>query len=516
MRTNPLVPAFFYYKFAEAISAPFTSLSAYSAGVIDSEGNIIKPESSLDPFEYFVIKLKKIFAQLPYGTTKASLASYIPALQMFSEEAKDYGMNFEHLNFFVEGLIACESNGELSYLDLVEDMGSANLGGPASSPSANTGGVSGVDLPMQKGIMKRKSVLGFENACEMYDVCPEEFATIQNSKAWRHIPDSPTKTVLQRKQRDLPTLQIAIRSIDPTTGKSNVHWIKFDNKEKKHLKEFYSSDAKDLTNVAVQNIIKPQEIDINPNTGELKRGAKTQRVGYLLSSLADMLKGGKKHQDTTAETLRPFAASEVSSGGIDTMAYDETKGLFVPADLKADNTTPFTHLSDKQKKLFPGLPKLSAKLAKITQSGTLSKTQKAELRKETEEIGEKSPTRLRSEFQKHILNLSPSLNWLITPGQSTKPYNYPGLVTRVSPEALTRYASGTAEPTLSPRPSQGRVEFKVRGREPTVKEVADTLSGKGSSSTSKEDILSALHQMISPSLQRQVHAIMRPYLARAK
>ena len=44
MRNNPLVPAFYYYKFAEAISAPYTSLSAYTAGAIDSQGNIIKPE----------------------------------------------------------------------------------------------------------------------------------------------------------------------------------------------------------------------------------------------------------------------------------------------------------------------------------------------------------------------------------------------------------------------------------------------------------------------------------------
>jgi hypothetical protein len=34
-------------------------LDAFRAGTIDAAGNIIKPESSIDPFEYFVIKLKE-------------------------------------------------------------------------------------------------------------------------------------------------------------------------------------------------------------------------------------------------------------------------------------------------------------------------------------------------------------------------------------------------------------------------------------------------------------------------
>jgi len=263
MRTNPLVPAFFYYKFAEAISAPFTSLSAYSAGVIDSEGNIIKPESSLDPFEYFVIKLKKIFAQLPYGTTKASLASYIPALQMFSEEAKNYGMNFEHLNFFVEGLIACESNGELSYLDLVEDMGSANLGGPASSPSANTGGVSGVDLPMQKGVMKRKSILGFENSCEMFDVCPDHYEGIKSAKAWRHVPESESKSYLQRYQRRNGKGKLAIRNSD--TGE--VHFISMNPQS---FLEEYGLKGLEIVNESVvkdyTDSVKDDEINVATRT----------------------------------------------------------------------------------------------------------------------------------------------------------------------------------------------------------------------------------------------------------
>ena len=54
------IPPFYFYQFADAISAPYTALKAYQSGIIDSNGNILKPESSLDPFEYLVIKLKQI------------------------------------------------------------------------------------------------------------------------------------------------------------------------------------------------------------------------------------------------------------------------------------------------------------------------------------------------------------------------------------------------------------------------------------------------------------------------
>jgi hypothetical protein len=221
MRNNPLVPAFYYYKFAEAISAPYTSLSAYTAGAIDSQGNIIKPESSIDSFEYFVIKLKKIFEQLPYGTTKASLASYIPALQMFSEEVERFGITKTQFNFFVEGMFAVETNGTHSYFELLEDMGSANMGGPASSPAYNTGSVSGMDAPMQSGVAKRKSVLGFENSCEMFDVCPEDYEGMKSAKAWRHVPDSESKAYLQRYQRRNGAGKMAVRNSD--TGE--IHFL---------------------------------------------------------------------------------------------------------------------------------------------------------------------------------------------------------------------------------------------------------------------------------------------------
>ena len=84
MQPSTYVPSFYFYKLAQAISAPYTDLIAFKSGNIDSQGNIIKSVSSIDAFEFLVIKLKKIFEQLPYGITKASLSNYLATLQMFS------------------------------------------------------------------------------------------------------------------------------------------------------------------------------------------------------------------------------------------------------------------------------------------------------------------------------------------------------------------------------------------------------------------------------------------------
>jgi hypothetical protein len=122
------------------------------------------------------------------------------------------------MDLLIEGFITVESNGNASYLELKEDMASGNLGGPASSPTQNTGSVTGFDPPLG-GMFRRKpqqSVLGFEKqSCEMYDVCPEDFDLYSNPniKSWDEIEDSPTKRLMQRSQRRNGGSTIVIRDI---------------------------------------------------------------------------------------------------------------------------------------------------------------------------------------------------------------------------------------------------------------------------------------------------------------
>ena len=224
MNSPNYIPSFYFYKFAQDLSAPYTSLEAYQSGAIDANGNIIKPESSIDPLEYLVIKLKKIFAELPPGTTKAKLGDYMSTMQLFGEEAKTLGITDTEYKGLIEGYLALNVSPDLSYIELSEDMGAAGMATAATSPDYNTGSVSGFD-PRIGSTVRREPVLKGLDSCEMFDVCPEEMRGFKSAKAWKHVPDSETKRYLQRYQRRNPKGHMAVRSIDPDSGKADIHWI---------------------------------------------------------------------------------------------------------------------------------------------------------------------------------------------------------------------------------------------------------------------------------------------------
>jgi hypothetical protein len=266
MNTPQYIPSFYFYKFAQEISEPFTSLQAYQAGAIDEHGNILKAESSIDPLEYLVIKLKKIFAELPSGMTKAKLNNYLSTLQLFGEEVQQIGITEGEYMGLVEGHIALYVNQNLSYIELCEDMSGGGMASAGTSPGYNTGSVSGFDPELVSGIQRRKPLLkGLEN-CEMYDVCPEEMGHFKAAKAWKHVPNSETKTYLQRAQ-SRNAKKIAVRSVNPDTGEQDVHWINYPTKsfaEEYHLgfldllnekntgevEEYQDSEEDDEVNVA--------------------------------------------------------------------------------------------------------------------------------------------------------------------------------------------------------------------------------------------------------------------------
>lgn len=231
MEASSYVPSFYFYQLAQAISGPYTALNAYQNGAIDENGNIIKPESSIDPFEYLVIKLKNIFDELPYGATKARLQSYLATLHMFTEQIEKFNISREQFTFFIEGIVAEKTNGEISYIDLLEDMstggGAGALGVPAESP-APSGGVMGFDPVMGK--MAKRNKLQSLNDCEIFDVCPEEYSSFAMNKSWKSIPDSETKNYLRRFQQRNPNAKLAVRTYMPETKKYNIFWINYPSK----------------------------------------------------------------------------------------------------------------------------------------------------------------------------------------------------------------------------------------------------------------------------------------------
>jgi len=230
MQPSSYVPSFYFYKLADAISAPYTSLDAYRAGAIDSNGNLLKPVSSIDAFEFLVIKLKQIFDQLPYGTTKAKLSNYLATLNLFSEEVESYEITQEQFHCLVEGIVCHNTNNEVSYLELLEDMGTGGgagaLGVPAQGGNINQGGVSGYDIKMKLPLLKRKKGDYFDD-CEIFDVCPEEFSSFMNSKQWKDVPDSETKNYLRRFQRRNKNGKVGVRGLNPVSGEQDLFWITY-------------------------------------------------------------------------------------------------------------------------------------------------------------------------------------------------------------------------------------------------------------------------------------------------
>jgi len=258
-----LIPSFYIQNFARDVSSPITQLQAYRSGLIDENGDIVGQESSIDPYEYFVIKLKKIFSQLPGGMTKAYLASFLTTLKMFTEEASWYGIDKTELTMFLEGYISSNTDGQISYITLLEDMGTGGgagaLGVPATGSGINTGGVSGFD-PAMGGMQRRKqNIPSFLDSCQMFDVCPEEYETFRLAKEWRNVPEGPTRNYLQRYQRRNPQGKLAVRNNE--TGK--IHWItlkpkmiteerKKDNEQNRGVVDDYTDTVNDAhTNVAV-------------------------------------------------------------------------------------------------------------------------------------------------------------------------------------------------------------------------------------------------------------------------
>ena len=235
--SSAYIPSFSISNFAQSVSAPYTSFGAYASGVIDANGNLLKPESSIDPYEYFVIKLKKIFEELPTNYTKARLNSYMSPFQIFNEESEFLGIPKEHFLMFVEGYLE-------GGLLLNEDMGAgmATGGSPGSLGTAqvvpNTGTVMGYDKPMDLPLFRRSPV-------EMFDVDHNEFQNFKNAKAWKHIPDSPTKKYLKRFQQRNPNGKMAIRTKKPDTDEHDLYWITY---PAKNFMEEYGLEGLDILN----------------------------------------------------------------------------------------------------------------------------------------------------------------------------------------------------------------------------------------------------------------------------
>ena len=87
-----VVDLFLVYQFIRRLATPFEKWPAYEAGVIDKDGNILKgkrernfksEKDSFGKFDLMLLKLKKLLAKVPGGSSR--LASYAAALWLIRE-----------------------------------------------------------------------------------------------------------------------------------------------------------------------------------------------------------------------------------------------------------------------------------------------------------------------------------------------------------------------------------------------------------------------------------------------
>lgn len=87
-----VVDLFLVYQFIRRLATPFEKWPAYKTGVIDKEGNILKgkkerniksEKDSFGKFDLMILKLKKLLAKVPGGSSR--FASYAAALFLIKE-----------------------------------------------------------------------------------------------------------------------------------------------------------------------------------------------------------------------------------------------------------------------------------------------------------------------------------------------------------------------------------------------------------------------------------------------
>lgn len=507
------IPSFYFSQFAQGISAPFTALKAYKAGAIDERGRIVKPESSIDPFEYFIIKLKQIFEELPSGMTKAQLNNYLSTLSLFSEEVEKFGIKKEEYVGLMEGHLTMAGYPQISLMHLLEDMGVGGMAAPASSPGYNTGQVSGTD-PVMAPMQRRKPPVktGFE-ACEMFDVCPEEIAQFKNASDWKYVPEGPTKKYLRRYQLRNPNGAIALRSVNPDTGEADIHWVSLKPKKLKEYKEQpqdtltenASNAMREVINRGAETLISPPEHH-RTKSGGRKRGAKTQAFGSMVVGMYNLLRNPDLADDIVLNALGAYK-QDVTHQGPDISIVDPRSGELKPGDIKGETTTPFTYINQEYLKNMPFGPALR-KLAQGWEGGNVSKERvRASLRPLSASYREDLSKILQQ-------GLAPSgTQWAVVPsGTARGSFNFPGLATIVPTANIKKYSQSTGA-RLDPRFTK-ELEFRVRGGDILTTAVAPQLS-RGAQVLSAGTAMREMERHLSGKTFRELMRQIRPEVERA-
>lgn len=126
-----IVDLFMVHQFLKRLAKPFDKWRAYELGIIDAEGNILKPMKSLTrvverdafgKFDLMILNLKKALAKLPGGKTRIGTIAAVMYLLKEGTESDSETLNeelFESYILEIEGAGATPSTNTSAIPDTV-------------------------------------------------------------------------------------------------------------------------------------------------------------------------------------------------------------------------------------------------------------------------------------------------------------------------------------------------------------------------------------------------------------
>lgn len=166
MKNNPLariITSFTLYKFLDELTTPFDKMPAYQRGIIDKQGNQIKPDDKLTPadqqvfndFDRLVISLRRLIMMVPNPYVRSNMNSVITSLKLISEECEKLGGDSQtFINEALRELEACRlvEDGAVGAAPIANAMGGSFSTTNVPSGLGNApGNLAGYDPPLATG-----------------------------------------------------------------------------------------------------------------------------------------------------------------------------------------------------------------------------------------------------------------------------------------------------------------------------------------------------------------------------
>jgi hypothetical protein len=146
-----MIDLYLIYEFIKRLTTSFDNWRAYKTGVIDDKGTILiksrdrtsEQNKSFTKFDLMILKLKKLLAKIPGGSTK--LASYAAALWLikenneYADEALMEHQLVSYMNYIKEN-VDVNKKFELMFEDgIVNSAGAGNIDGIGIGPKGEPG-----------------------------------------------------------------------------------------------------------------------------------------------------------------------------------------------------------------------------------------------------------------------------------------------------------------------------------------------------------------------------------------